>query len=65
LTHAEKQFAFEASLSASELGPTKKEAPDGRLKGVGVPLCQRAAFVFKQVALGRLKHLSIGGKVIA
>jgi hypothetical protein len=32
-TEAEKQVALEASLSASELGPTKKEAPDGGKKG--------------------------------
>jgi hypothetical protein len=37
-TKAEKQVALEVSLSASELRPTKKEAPDGRLKGVEVPL---------------------------
>jgi hypothetical protein len=52
---AEKKVALDASLSASELGPTT-EAPDGGLKGVEVPLCERAAFLFKQLALGRLKQ---------
>jgi hypothetical protein len=45
------------------LGPTKKEAPDGGLKGVEVPLCERTAVLFKLLALGRLKHLFVGGKV--
>ena len=62
-TEAEKQVALEASLSASELGPTKKEAPDGGLKGVEVPLCERAAVLFKQLALGRMRYLFAGGKV--
>jgi hypothetical protein len=60
---AEKQIALEASLSASELGPTKKEAPDGELKGVEVPLYERAAILFKQLALGRLRHLFARGKI--
>ena len=64
-TEAEKQVALEASLSASELGPTKKEAPDGGLKGVEVPLCERAAVLFKQLALGRMRYLFAGGKVTA
>jgi hypothetical protein len=61
-TAAEKQHALEASLSASELGPTKKEAPDGGLKGVEVPLCERAAVLFKQLALGRMRYLFAGGQ---
>jgi hypothetical protein len=60
---AEKQVALKAPLSSSELGPTKKEAPDGGLKGVEAPLCKRAAILFNQLALGRLKHLFAGGKV--
>jgi hypothetical protein len=40
--------------SASELGPTKKEASDGGPKGVEVPLFEHAA--------GFLKHLFIVGK---
>jgi hypothetical protein len=63
LTEAEKQVALKASLSASELVPTKKEAPDGGLKGVEVLLYERAAILFKQLALGRLKHLFARGKV--
>jgi hypothetical protein len=35
---AEKHVALEASLSASEPGPTKKEAHDGGLKGMEMPL---------------------------
>jgi hypothetical protein len=67
-TEAEKQVALEASLSASELGPTKKEAPDAGqvpLCGMEVPLCEHAAILFKQLALGRLKHLFAGGEVIS
>jgi hypothetical protein len=63
-----KQFALEASLCGSELGPTKKEAPDGGLKEVEVLLSERAAILFcgklnssQQLALGRLKHLFAGG----
>jgi hypothetical protein len=63
LAEAEKQVALEVSLCASELGPTKKEASDGGLKGVEIPLCERAVVLFKQLALGRLKHLFVGGKV--
>jgi hypothetical protein len=51
------------SLSTSELGHTKKEAPDNGLKGVEVLLCERAAILFKQLALGRLKHLFARDKV--
>jgi hypothetical protein len=47
------------------MGPTKKEAPDGGLKGWEVPLCERAAVLFKQLALGRMRYLFAGGKVIA
>jgi hypothetical protein len=32
---------------------------------VEVPLRKREAILFKQLALGRLKHLFAGGKVIA
>jgi hypothetical protein len=65
-TEAEKQVALEASLSDSELGPTKKEAPYGGLKGVEVPPYERAAILFnKQLALGGLRHLFAGGKVTA
>jgi hypothetical protein len=32
---------------------------------VEVPLCERAAILFKKLALGRLKHLFARGKVIA
>jgi ribosomal protein S27E len=48
------------SLSALELGPTKKEAPDGGLLRVEVPLCERATILFKHLALDRLKHLFAG-----
>jgi hypothetical protein len=65
MIEAEKQDALEASLSASGMRPTKKEAPDGGLKGVEVPLDERAAILFMQLALGRLKHLFAGGKVTA
>jgi hypothetical protein len=35
--------------------------PDGVHKGVDVPICDRATFLFKQLALGRLKHLFARG----
>jgi hypothetical protein len=47
----EKRVALEASLSASEFGPAKKEAPNGGLKGVEVPL--RACRGSLQVARAR------------
>jgi hypothetical protein len=60
---AEKQVALQASPSASELGPTKEEAPDGGLKGVEVPRCERAAVLFKQLALGHIRYRFAGGMV--
>jgi hypothetical protein len=57
---AEKHVALEACLFASELGPTKKEAADGGVKGVEVPLCERPALIFKHLALGRLKYFAGG-----
>jgi hypothetical protein len=44
------------------MGPTKKEALDGGVKRVKVPLCERAIILFKQLALGRLKHIFEGGR---
>jgi hypothetical protein len=63
MTEAEKQVALEVSLSASELGLTKKEAPNGGLNGMEVPLCERAAVLFKQLAPYRLKYIFVGGEV--